>query len=212
MKLKVCGMKDGDNISAVAGLQPDYMGFIFYPKSKRFFTGTLPEMSSDIVKTAVFVNEDLNMVLDRVKEYSFEAIQLHGDESASYCRELKKGLSPAVQLIKAFSMHQNFDMTRLLDYQAACDFFLFDTKGKERGGTGQVFDWNILKSYDLKHPFFLSGGIGLDQIEHLKAFFETEVSNYCHAVDVNSKFENLPGLKRVDDLELFINEIRSVRI
>jgi phosphoribosylanthranilate isomerase len=210
MKIKVCGMKDGDNISAVARLQPDYMGFIFYPKSKRFFTGTLPELSSEIDKTAVYVNEDLYRVLDRVKEYNFGAIQLHGDESASYCRELKKALSPAVQLIKAFSMHQNFDMTRLMDYQAVCDFFLFDTKGKERGGTGQVFDWNILKSYDLKHPFFLSGGIGLDQIDNLKEFFKTKVSNYCHAVDLNSKFEDLPGLKRIRDLELFIKEIKSL--
>ena len=210
MKIKVCGMKDGDNISPVAGLRPDYMGFIFYNKSKRFFTGTLPELGSDIVKTAVFVNEDLNWVLDRVKEYNFKAIQLHGDESTSYCRELKKALSPAVQLIKAFSMHQKFDMAKLLDYQAVCDFFLFDTKGKERGGTGQVFDWNILKSYDLKHPFFLSGGIGLDQIDNLKEFFKTKVSNYCHAVDVNSKFEDLPGLKRIGDLELFIKEIKSL--
>lgn len=209
MKIKICGMKENENILAVARLQPDYMGFIFYPKSKRCFKGEIPDLDPDILKTVVFVNKDIDLVINTVKKYRFQAIQLHGDESVSYCDQLKKELPPSVELIKAFSMHQGFDMKTLNAFEEVCDFFLFDTKGKERGGTGKVFDWRILESYQLKHPFFLSGGIGLNQLEPLKEFFKTKVSRYCHAVDVNSQFEEFPGFKKTEDLELFIKEIRS---
>jgi len=225
MKLKVCGMKYVENIQEVAGLQPDYLGFIFYEKSKRNFEGIIPELPKGIKKTGVFVNEMLEIVISMVEEYRLEAIQLHGDESVVYIEELRKQLAErkalfteenkqikkkknqhyisenTVEVLKVFGIKDAFDFDVLKPYLEIVDFFLFDTKGKERGGNGTKFDWRVLENYPFDKPFFLSGGIGLADVEELQELSNSELPIY--ALDVNSKFESAPGKKNIEELRKF---------
>ncbi len=211
MKLKICGMKYQDNIKDVANLQPDYLGFIFFKGSKRNFTEDIPELPEKIKKTGVFVNATIGEIFNTVLKYKLSAIQLHGEESVAYCHELKQKFEAikALEIIKVFSVGDSFDFKLLLSYEEVCDYFLFDTKGKERGGNGITFDWKILQQYPSKKPFFLSGGIGLDEMDSLKAFLTSDASRYCHAIDVNSKFEIEPGLKKIDELKMFIRLLKQ---
>lgn len=195
MKLKICGMKYNENIQAVAKLRPDYLGFIFYDKSKRDFKGTIPPLPKSINKTGVFVDSSLEEVNERINEYDLYAVQLHGNESPEFCKSISN-----VEVIKVFSMDETFDFNQLKPFENVCDYFLFDTKGKEKGGNGVVFDWQLLKNYSLKKPYFLSGGIGLEEKESLISFSNGEESKYCYALDVNSKFEIEPGLKDIEKL------------
>lgn len=204
MKLKVCGMKYVDNIRQVAELKPDYLGFIFYERSKRNFEGIIPEIPKGIKKTGVFVNEYLEILVSLAEEYKLEALQLHGDESVAYIQEIKKHL-PKVEIIKVFGIKDTFDFSILEAYESEVDYFLFDTKGKERGGNGVVFDWTVLKNYPSAKPFFLSGGIGLEEVTAVKEISKTNLPIY--AIDVNSKFETEPGLKSIKKLKKFKNEI-----
>ncbi len=202
-------MKDPENISEVAKLQPDYMGFIFYEKTPRNFDAELPEILSGIKKTGVFVNEEIDVILEKIKKHDLNAIQLHGDETAAFCGELKTLLiETPVEIIKVFSVKDDFDFERLKEYETVVDYFLFDTKGKNKGGNGIIFNWEILKEYPSKKPFFLSGGIGPDEvaaIKKLQAYFQQNgEENLLYAIDVNSKFEEQPGFKNVDKLEEFI--------
>jgi len=207
MKLKVCGMKYQDNIQQVAGLQPDYLGFIFYEKTARHFDAIhIPEISSTIKKAGVFVDADLNFVLEKVSKHKLQAVQLHGIESPEYCKQL---LVKNTEIIKVFSIKDEFDFGVLKPYEGIIDFFLFDTKGKLPGGNGYAFDWTILNNYPSTTPFFLSGGIGLSQIDDIKKFQQSEASKYCYALDVNSKFEIEPGLKNIEDLKKFKNNLIS---
>lgn len=200
MKLKICGMKYQDNMTEVAALQPDYLGFIFYDKSSRNFDTSIPEISNSIKKTGVFVNEDLQVVIEKIKTFNLQAVQLHGEESPEYCNDLKGKVS---EIIKVFSIKNEFNFEVLKPYEAVCDYFLFDTKGKHPGGNGYTFDWNVLNNYPSTKPFFLSGGIGFDEIEAVKKFQQSTASKYCYALDVNSKFEIEPGLKDIKLLENF---------
>lgn len=211
MKLKICGMKYQDNIKDVANLQPDYLGFIFFKGSKRNFTEDIPELPEKIKKTGVFVNATIGEIFNTVLKYKLSAIQLHGEESVAYCHELKQKFEAikALEIIKVFSVGDSFDFKLLLSYEEVCDYFLFDTKGKERGGNGITFDWKILQQYPSKKPFFLSGGIGLDEMDSLKAFLTSDASRYCYAIDVNSKFEIEPGLKKIDELKMFIRLLKQ---
>ena len=209
MKVKVCGMKYRENMLSVAKLYPDYMGFIFYKRSARHFSGPMPQLPDSVKKTGVFVNESLPRVLDTVREYELRAVQLHGDESTSYCEELKSLVGPGIEIIKAFSMSSDFDFSLLDPYSGLCDYFLFDTKGKNRGGNGSLFDWDILQRYPLEKPFFLSGGIGLSAFTLLDEFLECPASKYCYAIDGNSKFESEPGLKRIEELQVFFKQLEN---
>ncbi len=200
MKLKVCGMKYVENIQSVADLEPDYMGFIFYERSKRNFEGIIPELPKNSKKTGVFVNELLEIVVSLAQEYQLEAIQLHGDESAEYIEELKSHIKN-IKIIKVFGIKDQFDFDILKPYDSVVDYFLFDTKGKERGGNGIKFNWSVLKSYPFGTPFFLSGGIAPNDVEEIKKIEASGLPLY--AIDVNSKFEIEPGLKNVDELEIF---------
>ena len=200
MKFKVCGMKYQDNIAAVANLRPDYLGFIFYDKSPRNFNGIIPTLPNTINKVGVFVDADSNYLLEKVEEYSFDFVQLHGNESPKYCSILK---GKGVKIIKAFSILDEFNFNRLLPFEDVCEFFLFDTKGTLVGGNGFTFDWEVLKGYSSKKPFFLSGGIGVDQIEKINAFSKSKASKYCRVIDVNSRFEIEPGLKNIEELKIF---------
>lgn len=215
MKLKICGMKH--NPSEVAELQPDYLGFIFWEPSSRYFTGDMPIIPNPIKKVGVFVDAEQEYVLEKVSLYQLDAVQLHGKESAAYCKELKKGFlsfqapSRKLNIIKVFSIKDDFDFSILKDYEEVCDYFLFDTKGKLPGGNGYTFDWSVLERYPSQKPYFLSGGIGLESIQGLQDFLNNPASKNCYAVDVNSKFETAPGLKNIEDLKIFIESLERER-
>jgi phosphoribosylanthranilate isomerase len=224
MKLKVCGMKYVDNLLMVAQAQPDYMGFIFYDKSKRNFEGVIPKLPKGIKKTGVFVNEYLEIVVSLTQEYQLEALQLHGDESVEYIRRLKEGLRQAeldsasdnqttkqvrndIEIIKVFGIKDSFDFSILQPYLEVVDYFLFDTKGKERGGNGVKFDWSVLKNYPFEKPFFLSGGIGPMDVHEVKKIKDSGLPVY--AVDINSRFETEPGVKNVKSVKKFKKSVIS---
>ena len=207
MKLKVCGMKYQDNIQEVATLQPDYLGFIFYEQSARHFDAhRIPEISNTIKKTGVFVDADLDFVIKKISKHNLKAVQLHGNEAPEYCKQLR---GKNIEIIKVFSIKNEFDFSVLKLYDDIVDYFLFDTKGKLPGGNGYVFDWTILNNYPSTTPFFLSGGIGLSQIDDINKFQKSEASKYCYALDVNSKFEIEPGFKNEKDLKIFKNNLTS---
>ena len=204
--LKICGMKH--NITEVAILQPDYLGFIFYENSPRFFDGEIPSLPLGIKKVGVFVDEKISKVIELSIKYSLDVIQLHGNESKEYVLDLQAYLvlyNPNVLVWKVFGVDDNFDFKQLSIFENKVDKFLFDTKGKEKGGNGFTFNWDILKNYPSKKPFILSGGIGLEDIDALKELLKTDLPIY--AIDVNSKFEIEPGLKIIEDLKKFKNEL-----
>jgi phosphoribosylanthranilate isomerase len=201
IKFKICGMKYSENIQAIASLKPDYFGFIFWDKSSRKFNlKELPRLDSSIKKVGVFVDASLEEIQNKVKLFQLDVIQLHGKESVEFCSDLK---NEKIEIIKTFSIDNEFDFSQLKAYENVVDFFLFDTKGKLPGGNGTTFDWQVLENYNLQKPFFLSGGIGLTEIEKLQEFLDSDLSKYCYAIDVNSRFETEPGLKNKNELEKF---------
>ena len=206
MKLKVCGMKYQDNINQVAALQPNYLGFIFYEKSSRYFNDNIPKISNSIKKIGVFVDADLNEVIEKINKYNLQAVQLHGNESPEFCKSLQ---SKDVEIIKVFSIKDEFNFAVLKPYETVCDYYLFDTKGKLPGGNGYTFNWSVLNNYPSTKPFFLSGGIGLEEMESVLSFLLKQESRYCYAIDVNSKFEIEPGLKNIKKLDNFMNQINA---
>ncbi|MEI7510212.1 MAG: phosphoribosylanthranilate isomerase [Flavobacterium sp.] len=190
-------MKNYDNILEVSKLEPDYMGFIFWKKSPRYFEGIIPELPISIKKVGVFVNASITEILSKVKEHNLDLIQLHGQESVSFCKQLK---SHNIITIKAFSIDNNFNFNTLKEYKLICDYFLFDAKGKQPGGNGFAFDWDILKNYTHENSYFLSGGISLDNIIKINDFQYIIKKNNFLAIDVNSKFETEPGIKKITEL------------
>jgi phosphoribosylanthranilate isomerase len=205
MKIKICGMKYPDNILEVGTLLPDYMGFIFWEKSARYFDGTLPTLPQSIKKTGVFVNANKEEIEAQVLKHDLQAVQLHGQESVAFCHELKNTLANTTEIIKVFSVDDTFDFNQLEPFETVCDYFLFDTKGKLPGGNGTTFDWKVLEQYPSQKPFFLSGGIGLNEIDLVKQILKTDLP--IHAIDVNSKFEIEAGLKNKEELDRFKQKI-----
>ena len=206
LKLKVCGMKFAANIAAIADLQPDYLGFIFYEKSPRFISDVSAELIKYIpmqIKTVgVFVDEDLEIVKKKVNLNQLKAVQLHGNESPDYCTELKNSFN-SLEIIMAFGVDEDFDFTILNNFEDVVDYFLFDTKTKAHGGSGKTFDWKILDKYKLDKPYFLSGGLDL---EHASAIAGIEDPR-LYALDINSKFETEPGVKDVEKIREFVAKI-----
>jgi len=202
MKLKVCGMRTPENIEALAALNPDYMGFIFWAPSSRFVNKITPLLPNKIKKTGVFVDATIDYIETIIKEHKLQAVQLHGKEAPEFCAYIK---TLDIEVIKAFSMKEAFDFKSLEPYEIACDFYLFDTKGELPGGNGYGFDWSILKNYPSVKPFFLSGGIGKEEVSQILELRNTDLPLY--AIDVNSKFESAPGVKKIDELEQFKNEL-----
>lgn len=208
MKIKVCGMRDQENIQSLLTLKPDYVGFIFYPKSKRF-VANFPkiEMPSEIKKVGVFVNENIEKVIEIAKKNKLGAIQLHGNESPEYCNELRHSElfseSYPIEIFKAFSVDDAFDFSTTVPYQAVCDFLLFDTKGKDYGGNGVKFNWEVLQKYMGKTPFLLSGGISKCDAENIKTLKHKAFAG----VDINSGFEIEPALKNINDIKEFKNNL-----
>ncbi len=213
MKIKICGLRDPENIKQVVDLRPNYIGFIFYDKTPRFVkelpVDLLKAIPATITKTAVFVNETAENIEALIAKYNFDAIQLHGNESPAFCALFKD----KVKVIKAFGLNVDFDFTELSAYADHVDLFLFDTKTNIHGGSGETFDWSVLNKYDLDKPFFLSGGLSLDNLDEVKGITHPQF----YGVDLNSRFEIEPGLKNIDKLETAFsllkqddtNEIRS---
>jgi phosphoribosylanthranilate isomerase len=209
LKIKVCGMRDPENISGVAEALPDFLGFIFYPKSARFVgegfsEEQLENIPASIQKVGVFVNELPEKVMEICRKLNLQVAQLHGSESPEYCREIK---ASGLTVFKAFSVNDSFDFAQLSGYTDVCDYFLFDTKGHLPGGTGQKFNWQLLKNYNGSEPFFLSGGIGPDDLEAIRNFEHPR----WRGLDVNSGFEISPALKDVEKVQKFIREIRNIK-
>ena len=206
IQTKICGMKFPDNVSEIASLYPDYLGFIFYEKSPRNFESTIPTIDKSIKKVGVFVNASLKKILEKVKQYELDLVQLHGDESPEFCQLLQQN---KFKVIKAFNIDNQFKFSELENYFNYCNYFLFDTKGTNHGGNGIVFDWSVLENYHLHKRYFLSGGIGLENSDEVKSFLTKEYSKNCIAIDCNSKLEVSPGLKSIEKTKQLINAFKD---
>jgi len=206
VKIKVCGLKNAENIKAVAALSPDYMGFICYGLTPRFIAGlssdVLDALPDTIYKTGVFVNEDKEKINNLIDQFGFNAVQLHGDESPAFAHSFRN----RVKVFKAFGVDDNFDFEQLAAYTGSVDYFMFDTKTEGYGGSGKTFDWAMLENYKLDIPFFLSGGISLDNLEKIKNIKHPQF----YGVDLNSRFELEPGLKDVQQLEKAFKILRQL--
>lgn len=206
MKIKVCGLRESDNVSEVAALQPDFMGFICYNRSPRYIDGlkadALDHIPVGIIRTGVFVNESAEQINALIEKYNFKAIQLHGSETPKFCA-LFKG---KVQVIKAFGVDADFNFDVLTPYENGVDVFLFDTKTAAHGGSGQRFDWQVLSKYTLDVPFFLSGGIGLENLEKVKTVKHPQLAG----LDLNSRFELSPGNKDISKLKQAFEIIKQL--
>lgn len=203
LKLKICGMKFPENIMEISQLKPDFLGFIFYKKSPRNFENEIPELSKEIKKVGVFVKAPFEEILQKAKQYNLDLIQLHGNESAEFCSKIQK----EIPVIKAFSIDEDFDFGTLNEYENSCDYFLFDTKGKNHGGNGITFDWSLLDNYKLEKKYFLSGGISLENTAALLEFLKTKSAENCFAIDINSRFETQPGLKNTAKITEFKSKL-----
>ena len=235
MVIKVCGMCDARNIREVSQLGVDMIGMIFYPKSPRYVemqsshAGIIPDYakedigvsdssgcSSESVSTSsksparvgVFVDDMVQNIVTRVVNYHLDYVQLHGNEPREMCENLRSTLDPdirpGIKIIKAISVSDASDIQKYKEYVGAVDLFLFDTKCKTVGGSGRQFDWQVLEQYDGEVPFLLSGGIGPDDASRLHAFHHPK----CIGIDLNSRFEIEPGVKDVEKLKGFLNEIQ----
>jgi len=195
MNIKVCGITEMKQLQQLDGLDIDFAGLIFYKDSPRYIgdrisKSELKKADLDTKKVGVFVNPEIIDVLDAIDDYGLDAVQLHGDESPEMCEDL----SSEVEVIKAFRVADGADIDKLVGpYDAVCDYYLFDTGGLKEsfGGTGQQFDWSILTKAKIEKPFFLSGGIGVEDAAKIKAFNHPDF----FGVDINSRFEKSPGVK-----------------
>lgn len=202
MIIKVCGMKNGENIRQVEALGIDFIGFIFYPRSPRFvdeLPDYLPEHSK---RVGVFVNADKGTVVTYADRFSLDYVQLHGNESPEYCNTLKRTIDTGI--IKAFPVACPHDLNVTGEYEGICDYFLFDTKTSQYGGSGNRFDWSILHQYRNKTPFLLSGGINPQSARTLKEFQHPQLAGY----DLNSRFELSPGIKNTELLSQLLNRLK----
>ena len=221
MKIKVCGMRDAENIQQVIALGVNMIGLIFWPKSPRYVqsfstnAGIIPDLKNPAIKdindvsyVGVFVDEMPQNVVTHAYNYKLDYIQLHGNESPIYIDNLRKTLVPDilpnVKIIKALSINEKSDVLKWKTYEGHVDMFLFDTKSTQTvGGTGKHFDWSLINMYDGNIPFLLSGGIGPDDAEAVKSFKHP----MCVGIDLNSRFEKEPGMKDVDKLKAFLKAL-----
>ena len=206
--IKVCGMRNSDNIRAVELMDIDWMGFIFWPGSSRYVAERPSYLPEKTKRVGVFVNADIPFILRHVNEYDLDFIQLHGSESIDSIRELRNRLSEtkrSVGIIKAFSIESGSDLSRCAPYEPLVDYFLFDTKCDTVGGSGRQFNWNILQAYTGSVPFLLSGGIGPDSIPLLRCFSHPR----CIGIDLNSRFELAPALKDISRLRSFLSQLNA---
>ncbi|MBN2481674.1 MAG: phosphoribosylanthranilate isomerase [Bacteroidales bacterium] len=207
MQIKVCGMRDPANIRQVIKAGPDILGFVFYSGSVRFAGNILHEdlyelIPQRILKAGIFVNEDPDRIVAIAEKLGLQFIQLHGDEPPEVCRVIRQ---KGMKVIRAFGIGEGFQWNVPEPYQHVCDYFLFDTRTERFGGSGRKFSWDILESYRFHKPFFLSGGISMEDIPVLK-----RIDNpWFYGVDINSKFEKEAGIKDVDKVTFFIQQIKN---
>ena len=199
MIVKVCGMRDAQNIRDVENLGVDWIGMIFWPQSKRFVTEVPSYLPKHQKRVGVFVDAPLEDIRQHISDYQLNIIQLHGQESPDYVKALKPHTT-----IKAFNIAKADDLVQTEQYEGIADYFLFDTKGQMVGGNGQKFDWSVLTAYHGKTPFLLSGGIGLDDAESINSFHHPN----CIGIDLNSRFEVSPAFKDIDKLKTFLGKIK----
>lgn len=203
---KICGMRDSQNVWAVAELQPNYMGFIFYKDSPRFVGNQFEvpaNLPTSMKRVGVFVNESLDRVLALVQKHRLDFVQLHGDEPVGYAEALKK----ITGVIKVFRVDEDFDFSATAEFETVSDFFLFDTKGTYFGGNAIQFDWNLLQKYVGNVPFFLSGGISPSTIQDLESFSHQKF----YALDINSGVEEQPAFKSVEKIKDLLHSLEKIR-
>ena len=199
MIVKVCGMRDEINIKEVGALGVDYMGMIFYEQSKRYVANQIYKKPT-IPTVGVFVNEDFGFIQKKINQFYLKAVQLHGDETYTYCNELRDLLPKDIQLFKAFRVDKYLSSEHISQYEAAVDLFILDSSGKNYGGNGVKWDYELLNKLTISKPFLLSGGIDDDiPINEL-----VSIHPMCVGVDLNSRFETSPGLKNIEKLRRFI--------
>ena len=213
-------MRDADNIRDISALGVDMIGLIFYPPSPRYVqqfssgAGIIPDYAPDMGKTplrvGVFVDDMPQNIVTRVYNYKLDYIQLHGNEPRETLENLRAtidpDINPNIKIIKAISVSSAEDIKKYKEYVGAADLFLFDTKCKTVGGSGEQFDWQVLQAYDGDVPFLLSGGIGPDDAERIKNFHHPK----CIGIDLNSKFEIEPALKDVEKLKQFLVKVKKL--
>lgn len=211
-------MRDADNIRDISALGVDMIGLIFYPPSPRYvqqfssWAGIIPDYAPDMGKTplrvGVFVDDMPQNIVTRVYNYKLDYIQLHGNEPCETLENLRAtidpDIKPKIKIIKAISVSSAEDIKKYKEYVGAADLFLFDTKCKTVGGSGEQFDWQVLQAYDGDVPFILSGGIGPDDAERVRNFHHPK----CIGIDLNSKFEIEPALKDVEKLKQFLVKVK----
>ena len=202
MITKVCGMRDPENIRSAEKLDIQWIGFIFWDKSPRYVSVRPPYLPTKQKRVGVFVDATIEEVMEKRKEYTLDIIQLHGKESPAYIRQLRQLCGNHVAIIKALNIAIEKDLEQTAPYKGMVDYFLFDTRSKMVGGNGTQFDWSVLKAYQGDTPFILSGGIGPDDAEKVKAFHHPMLAG----IDLNSRFEIVPGLKDIEKLKHFIYE------
>ena len=214
MRAKVCGLNSVSQLMQLDQMGVEFGGFIFYPKSPRYVLKHLQPADlkkakgQQINKVGVFVNETVETVLRMVDDCGLYLVQLHGDETPRYCEKI----ADYVTVIKAFRLRDDDDVLwKVKDYHDIVDMFLFDTPSVEYGGTGKQFNWNVLKGKMINKPFFLSGGIGIDDLELLAEFAKDPVAKDLFSIDVNSKFETAPGIKNMELVKQFIQEIKQIK-
>ena len=212
-------MRDADNIRDISALGVDMIGLIFYPPSPRYVqqfssgAGIIPDYAPDMGKTplrvGVFVDDMPQNIVTRVYNYKLDYIQLHGNEPRETLENLRAtidpDIKPKIKIIKAISVSSAEDIKKYKEYVGAADLFLFDTKCKTVGGSGELFDWQVLQAYDGDVPFLLSGGIGPDDAERIKNFHHPK----CIGIDLNPKFEIEPALKDVEKLKQFLVKVKK---
>lgn len=192
-------MRDAQNIRDVEALGIDWIGMIFWPRSKRYVAEVPSYLPEHLKKVGVFVDSTMDDILQHISDYQLDIIQLHGQESPDFAKALKPHT-----IIKAFNIEKADDLLQTEKYEGIADYFLFDTKGKMVGGNGQKFDWSVLTAYQGKTPFLLSGGIGPEDAESVRSFHHPR----CIGIDLNSRFESEPGFKDINQLKTFINKLR----
>lgn len=208
MKIKVCGMRDADNIRAVEALGIDIMGFIFWPGSGRYVDRQPVYLPENCLRAGVFVDAAPRDILAAARAYRLDCIQFHGHETPEYIAYLRKQtdrLKADMRFIKSIPVTTAEDLGQTQQFENVCDLFLFDTKGKLPGGNGSQFDWGLLQDYTGRLPFLLSGGIGPCDAERIKTFKALG----CIGIDLNSRFETAPGMKDAESLKTFIDKIRQ---
>ena len=210
MRLKVCGMTQPAQIDELEKIGVTFAGLIFYPKSPRYalrhMTTNSIKSINNINKVGVFVNASIDEERHMVDECRLHMVQLHGDETPKYCEKIADYIS----VVKAFRISPNDNIEwKIKDYMDVCDMFLFDTDGAGFGGTGKKFDWSLLKSLQIGKPYFLSGGIGPEDADEIKKFAMEPAAKALFAIDVNSRFEESAGVKNMEKVKTFYDELNA---